>query len=413
MKVSIQTLGCKANQAESSVLEANLVKHGWSVVEMEDRPDFCIINTCSVTSKSDYQSRQLIRRANRAGARIIVTGCYSEMNRSDVSSMEGVTNVVENTNKVNIISQLIGAPSDSALNISGGSRSRLFLKIQDGCNNSCSYCIIRVARGRSKSLDGEEVLNQVKLSSETYNEVVLTGIHLGTYGYDLQPKVKLSDLLSDILLKTSMKRIRLSSLEILEIDDQLLDLMKDPRICSHLHIPLQSGDDHILKRLNRRYSSRDFIRGIEKILLYSPAVAIGTDVIVGFPGEGNREFNNSLGILKDLPVSFIHVFPFSPRKGTSAWDMGPKVPEDIKRERSFLLRNVGERKKLEYMRKQIGRDLAIVVEETKGDKSVAGLSGNYLKVRTVHPQARPRDIVTVRIADIEHDHLSGSAIESL
>lgn len=413
MKVSVLTLGCKANQSESFIIEADLRARGCQIVGLEEKPDLCIINTCSVTSKSDYQSRQLIRRASKAGSRVIVTGCYSELNKGMVQAMEEVEDVVDVDKKLSIPLMLHLATSCSTLNYYSPSRSRFFLKVQDGCNYACSYCIIPKARGRSRSSDVEDIIGQITAVSHTYREVVLTGIHLGTYGYDLIPNVKLADLLSTSLLKTKIKRVRLSSLEIREIDERLLDLIRDERVCSHLHIPLQSGDDRILGLMNRNYTTREFFNGVERILARVPGIAIGTDIIAGFPGESEQDFKNTLKFLESLPLSYIHVFPYSARPGTEAAQMPNFVDSATRKERCALLRALGTRKKAEYMKTQIGRTLDLLVEDIDSDTTVVGTTGNYLKVRASVTDACPKDIVSVRIAGINDDMLIGHPLQDV
>lgn len=410
MKVAVLTLGCKANQSESFVIEANLRSRGCEIVDLEEQPDYCIINTCSVTSKSDYQSRQLIRRASKSGSRVIVTGCYSELNKDFVRTMDGVADVVDVNNKHNIPDMLAHVSSCIPLNYYSPSKSRFFLKIQDGCNSSCSYCIIPKARGRSRSIPLEEIIEQIPAISNSYNEIVLTGIHLGTYGYDIIPKVKLSDVLLTILLKTEIRRVRLGSLEIREIDEELLDLMQDKRVCSHLHIPLQSGDDRILGLMNRNYTTQEFFEGVKRILERIPGAAIGTDIISGFPGEGEPEFKNSFSFLESLPLSYIHVFPYSARPGTAAAEMPNFVDSATTKERCILLRDLGMRKKREFMKAQIGRTLDLLLEEKASDSTFVGTTGNYLKVRALITGACPKDIVPVRIAGLQNDMLVGHPI---
>lgn len=411
MKVSILTLGCKANQSESLEIETHLRSSGHTIVDLSERPDLCIINTCTVTAKSDNESRQLIRRAAKAGSKVIVTGCYSEIKRDEVSRMEGVTKVIPNEKKELIIKELVNNISYNTLDYSSG-RSRYFFKIQDGCNFSCSYCIIPKARGRSRSLHPDYIISKIEEVSSAYNEVVLTGIHLGTYGYDLQPKLKLSHLIERILKETSIQRIRLSSLEIKEIDEHLLELMTDRRICRHLHIPLQSGDDKILKKMKRNYRVYEFFKGFSEIMERCPDIAIGTDVIVGFPGEGEEEFNNTRQLINSLPFSYLHVFPYSPRSGTEASKMRPHVDDHIKNQRAAMIRQIGAQKRLSYMREQIGKTLDVLIE--KGcDDGFIGISSNYLKVKTNAKGVSPRDIVKVRISDIIDDRLFGHPVGKL
>lgn len=408
MKISVLTLGCKVNQAESFLIEGALKSVGHSIVNISEKPDICIINTCTVTSKSDYQSRQLIRRAHRVGARVFVTGCYSELNRENVKSMEGVEEIVDNDNKLSIINRLTGKNISSSLYFSAERRSRLFIKIQDGCNSSCSYCVIPKARGVSKSVNPEEVIQQVsKAVSSGYNEIVLTGIHLGTYGHDLKPKVTLSSLLVTLLKKTKISRIRLSSLEVREIDDELVEIFSDKRLCNHLHIPLQSGDDNILKSMNRLYNSRQFSFKIEDICKRVPNIAIGTDIIVGFPGEGEAEFQNTYNLLEILPITFIHIFPFSPRTDTKALKMHDNTPFPVKKKWASALEALNKGKKIEYMTKQVGKTLDVLIEENRSDGACYGTSSNYLKILIPSKTYSRGSLVCARIEGLQEGQLVG------
>ncbi len=412
MRISILTLGCKVNQAESHTIEEALSSAGHSIVDISENPEVCIINTCTVTSKSDYQSRQLIRKAHRAGARTIVTGCYSELNHKYVRSMANVEEVVFNANKNNIISMLNENTSSVNLSHFKNSRSRLFVKIQDGCDNSCSYCIIPKARGRSKSIAKDTIIEQIQHAvSSGYNEIVLTGIHIGAYGNDLNNnKAKLSDLLASILNKTKIRQVRLSSLEITEIDDELLSLLNDDRVCNHLHIPLQSGDDLILRSMNRGYDSGYFTKKINMITNILEEIALGSDVIVGYPGEGNMEFENTYNILNDLPFTYLHIFPFSARPNTLAMEIPKKVPPAVIKERSEALRYLGQQKKLDHMNKQAGKVLRVLIEENT--KEIChGTTENYLKI-TLSPNENPRGaLIYARIEGVHQGRLSGTLIK--
>ena len=256
MKVSILTLGCKVNQSESAAIEGNLRYYGCSIVGLSEHPDYCVVNTCTVTAKSDYQSRQLIRRAVKTGAKVIATGCYSQLNRHEIKNIDGNVDIVENDNKLHIIKKITNIYASN--NLSYSSRVRPYIKVQDGCNNACTYCIVPKARGRSISTNIAEIIEQVdNFVSAGYKEIVLTGIHLGSYGYDLKDKSKLSQLLKTILYNTKINRIRLSSIEVNEVDDDIVELLQENRICKHVHIPLQSGDNTILARMNRTYTAKN------------------------------------------------------------------------------------------------------------------------------------------------------------
>ena len=410
MKVSILTLGCKVNQAESAAIEGTLRNSGFSIVSLSENPDYCVVNTCTVTSKSDYQSRQLIRRAVRTGAKVLVTGCYSQLRPDEIKKIDRVHSVVNNEDKFDIINIISSQIKSNCCSFSA--RSRPYVKVQDGCNNACTYCIVPKARGKSRSMDAQSIIEQVSnFSSVGYHEVVLTGIHLGTYGYDLKPNKKLSYLVKSILKKTQISRIRLSSLEVHEIDEEMIELFQESRLCRHIHVPLQSGDDAILRRMKRSYSSRDYIDIMSIILEKLPNIAIGTDVIVGFPGEGPAEFLNTKGILESLPFSNIHIFPFSARPGTPASLMPIQVGSADKRERFRELNALNLMKKAVYMSEQTDRILDIIIEERLDDYSMVGTSGNYLKVRVNSNSYARKSLISVRVEGIEENRLIGTPIE--
>jgi len=412
MKVSVLTLGCRVNQSESDIIEGNLKRLGWTITDLSEHPDYCIINTCTVTAKSDYQSRQLIRRAVRAGAKVIITGCYSQLRPEDILGIKGVFRIVDNENKLNIVKML--SNNKESITFSFGSRSRPYLKIQDGCNYACSYCTVPLARGRSRSLEVSEVIKQAgEIEASGYNEVVLTGIHLGSYGHDLKPKTKLSELLKSLLKKTEIRRIRLSSIEIKDVDNELIDLLQEDRICRHVHLPLQSGDDTILRLMNRLYSSKDYVSTLENVLKKVPGIAIGTDVIAGFPGEGDKEFKNTKGLLDCIPIAYMHIFPYSPRPNTLASKMANENTSAGKRDRLNELKILNAKKKMAYMLSQINKTLDVIIEEQGEDNTYIGTTSNYLKVRLPSNGCRRRDLVRVRISNIEENLLSGDSVGSL
>jgi threonylcarbamoyladenosine tRNA methylthiotransferase MtaB len=402
IKVGLTTLGCKVNQCESAALAEDLQQKDYALVPFNSAADAYIINTCTVTSFSDFQARQLIRRAHRANpqAKIIVTGCYAQIAASDIKELKGVTFVVGNDKK-NTISGLLqsGVTNTSGIFVQDIfqqkefcnmppskfiGRTRVFLKIQDGCNSFCSYCIVPYARGNSRSMTPQEVLNAVaNYSQNGYKEIVLTGIHLGTYGHDLNPQTNLTGLLNAIINQDGNVRVRLSSIEPREITNDLLHLFsKKDIICPHLHIPLQSGDNNILKLMKRDYDTAFYKKLIEKITATLNDVAIGVDVMVGFPSEDNDEFNNTLCLLQDLPVAYLHVFPYSERPQTSAQNIQPKVTEVVKKQRAAILRGLGARKKEEFMLRFLGKKLQVLVENNKDTKTglMKGFSQNYLPV---------------------------------
>jgi threonylcarbamoyladenosine tRNA methylthiotransferase MtaB len=407
LKIALLTLGCKVNQSESGMLERGFRSRGFSIVGIEEKPDYCVINTCTVTSRSDYQSRQLIRRAAAAGARVIVTGCYSEMNMDAVRKMPGVVQGVFNSEKENIINNIEveasgkgPGPAPLPGYLLTGDRSRFFLKIEDGCNRSCSYCIIPKARGGVKSLEPSRVLARVREATEAgFREVILNGIHIGLYGTELNPKMRLSELIKELLEKTDIKRIRVSSIEINEIDDLFIDLLSDTRVCRHLHVPLQSGDDRILGLMNRPYNIKYFRDKILDISDKIDDLGLGTDIIAGFPGESAAEFAASYEFIKGIPFTYLHVFPYSMRPGTGAAGMIGKVLESEKKARCQKLRELGEDLRRGFVHKVIGKVLAVVIEERTAGMDFTGLSDNYIKVFLEGSQEgiSPRDIANVRI----------------
>lgn len=399
MRISLLTLGCKVNQAETSEMENSLCGKGHRIVAMDESPELCIINTCTVTAKSDYQSRQLIRRAHKAGAKVIVTGCYAELNAGRVAGMEGVEVVVSNENKGNIIN-MIGAESESDKLNNLGRRSRFMLKVQDGCDDACSYCVIPRARGRSRSLSPDRVIEGIeKAVSAGYKEVVLSGIHLGHYGLDIG--TTLSALVREIIDRSSLARLRLSSIEITEINDDLLRLFESKRLCRHLHVPLQSGDDEVLRLMNRRYDSAYFSELIKRIGEVYRDMAIGTDVIAGFPGEDEEKFNNTLELISGLPFTYIHAFPYSGRPGTAATSMTDNVSDAVKKGRVRILRGLSLKKRDDFIKKLMANQemLEVLIEE-ESEGLLVGTSGNYLKVHIPKRENTLRSIVPVRLSGL-------------
>lgn len=412
MKFSVYTLGCKVNQSESDIIETSLKRAGWSFTDLSQNPDYSIINTCAVTAKSDYQSRQLIRRSLRAGSKVIVTGCYSQLYPEEVISIDEKIKIVENRDKLKIVNMLM-KNEDILITNTSNKRSRPYLKVQDGCNFFCSYCVVPFARGRSKSISISEVIKRAEEIEDTgYNEIVLTGIHLGSYGNDLYPKTNLSKLIKKLLKHTKVPRIRLSSLEISEIDDELIEVIEDDRICKHLHLPLQSGDDYILKLMKRNYSTRDYRITIENINKKIPDIAIGTDIIVGFPGEGQREFLNTKKFIESLPITYIHIFPFSNRPHTLASKMPGHISNSLKKLRISELKVLNNEKKIAFMKSQIGKDLDIIIEENNNSKIVMGTSTNYLKIRAILDKHTLGSLVRVRVSRIEDNILVGIPINN-
>lgn len=412
MKVSVLTLGCKVNQSESYYLETNLIKNGCSLVPLHDQPDYSIINTCTVTSKSDYQSRQLIRRSLRSGAKVIVTGCYAQLRPHEIRKIDSNIKIITNNNKPNIINMIT---SNIDCNTSYYfKRSRAYLKVQDGCNFSCTYCVVPQARGKSRSINTSKVINHaLEFEKAGYKEIVLTGIHLGLYGHDFNPKINLSKILMVLLKETEIPRIRLSSLEINETTDDIIEMLQDRRICSHLHIPLQSGDDNILRLMKRNYSVKKFTTQINKIAKKVKDISIGTDIIVGFPGEGEKEFSNTMKTINSLPVSYIHIFPYSKRPLTIASTMDEQCTKQTKNERYKQLNALNIKKKNEYMSACVDKTLDIIIEDKGEGNTVVGTSSNYLKVSIPSLSYNRGSLVRVRVVGIERNSLIAYPLSTL
>lgn len=391
---SITTLGCKLNQYESECIRQFLVRHDWEYRPFGEEADFYIINTCTVTGRTDARCRNAVRRARRASpdSTIIVTGCYAETQPETLSAMRETDIVIGNQDKFSIarvMEERTGAPAASGV-CDGQIRdfldhSRAFIKIQEGCDASCSYCIIPRARGYSRSVPVEDVVRQVLLlESNGLEEIVLTGIHIGRYGRDFGNGNDLEGLIGDILSRTKRLRLRLSSIEVNEITDGLIALAAgEPRVAAHLHVPLQSGDDDILRAMNRPYDSTLFAERIGRIREASDAIAIGTDIIVGFPGETDERFRSTAALAAELPLTYFHVFSFSSRPGTPAAGMSGQIDPETKRRRSRKLITLGRSKRLAFMRERIGTsELALVQgSERRYSRFSTALTGSYCEVR--------------------------------
>ena len=422
---TISTLGCKVNQYESDAIAQSLKTVGCILLHGEENADLCIINTCTVTHKAAMQSRQSIRQAirNNPGARIIVTGCYAQVDPSEIKKIKGVHDIIGHADKHKIPEMIVPTehvePPHPVLtwreisderafsqmaDAAFGKRTRPFLKIQDGCNTFCSYCIVPYARGRSRSMAIDNVLENIhNIQQAGFCEVVLTGVHLGAYGLDLSPKTNLFTLLKRIQASTAIERVRLSSIEPLELTQDIIQLVAgSDRFCHHFHIPLQSGDDDILKRMNRPYSRTFFRNLVLKINALIPDTAIGVDALVGFPGETEAAFENTYSLIQELPVTYLHVFPFSPRAGTPASQYPHKVPSKIIKTRCEKLRELGNVKKIDFYKIFLGQRLKVLIE-SKRDSSTGylkGLTSNYIPVLADHGNDLENTMVQVRIDNI-------------
>ena len=401
--IAITTLGCKVNQFDSEVMGASLERCGFEIIPFPQRADIYIINTCTVTHRADYQSRQLIRRAHRLNpsSLIVVTGCYAQAYPEEVHGVEGVGLVLGNGEKASIADMLKNPTMGSSSMVSVGDiererdlgetdigrfsrHTRALLKIQDGCNASCAYCIIPRARGRSRSLEPLRVIHHLHmLEKKGFKEVVLTGIHLGVYGYDLSPPTSLAELCRETNGIPAPQRMRLSSIEPDDFRPDLIQsIASSPRVCHHLHIPMQSGDDEILRRMNRSYDGTFFADLVQTLIHRIPEINIGVDVIVGFPGEGEKQYKKTYELLEELDIGYLHVFPYSRRRGTEAYGFRHQVDSRTKKGRCEALRALGRRKRAAFHGRFLGQELEVLIEGKRDKRTgkLKGYSRNYIPV---------------------------------
>ena len=416
LKFSIYTLGCKTNQSESDCIAGDLISRGFRIVPLMEKPDFSIINTCTVTSATDSKARQLIRRIKQSnpGGKIIVTGCFVVFNEKFLAENK-IDFIIRNEDKYNIpelvykiyninftdkagkmdksdksdkagetgaFSEIFPSPAPALpyQNI----HSRALVKIQDGCEQRCSYCIVPLVRGRYKSIQPDLVIDKIKkLVNNGFEEIVLTGIHIGKYGVDFGQNCSLASLLKTILGCTTVKRIRLSSIEVNEINRELLEIVKQSngRVAPHFHVPLQSGSTKILKLMNRHYTRQYFLDAIKSIEKKLEGIAITTDIIVGFPGESEADFIETLKAAKEVNFSKMHVFKYSARTNTTAALMEGQISEIVKSNRSHIARKLGEELRDEYIKSNLNNELEVLCEEIDPESGLyRGTSGNYIKV---------------------------------
>jgi threonylcarbamoyladenosine tRNA methylthiotransferase MtaB len=430
MRIAIATLGCKINQYDSAVIQSRL-EAGHSFVPFEEQADCYVINSCTVTDRADWEARQLVRRAKRLNpaAKVLVTGCYAQVSPEEVSRVSGVDYVV-GLNRLDDLVHFVETTPELAAQIAVsdvkrergvpvlGTRAlpghtRAFLKIQEGCNYSCTYCIIPTARGLSRSVRPREVMEQVGcLADAGYKEIVLTGIHLGGYGHDLSPRMDLTTLVEMIAESGLIRRLRLSSLDPREVPDQLLDLIGESDvICPHLHICAQAGEDEILKQMRRNYDTAYYRALLDRVRERLPEAALGSDIIVGFPGETDEQFERSLEFFASLPLTYFHVFPYSSRRGTIAASLPDPVLASIKKSRARRMRELGGQKKRDFYAGFLGQRVSVLVE-TKVDKTSGfsrGFSRNYLPIAVAAAGDLANQEIEVRIGDIRNGWLTGEA----
>lgn len=418
MKVGIYTLGCKVNTYESEYVMSLFKDRGYIISDYDDICDIYIINTCTVTNQSDSKSRKIINQAikRNSNACIVAMGCFIEANKDNL--IDGVSIYIGNKDKSKIVdliekyledrnkieklySDLGTTFEDMEIKTFEG-RTRAFVKIQDGCENFCSYCIIPYVRGKCRSKDKDKVIEEITtLVNAGYKEIVLTGIHTGNYGRDIG--INFASILKDIVKINGLYRIRISSIEVTELNEEILDILKNNNIiANHLHIPLQSGSELILKRMNRKYDKKYYLDKIKEIRRINPDISITTDVIVGFPGETEELFRECYDFCKEINFSKIHVFPYSARRNTPASKFPDQVDNVIKKERARELIKLSRELEIEYMNNYLDKELDVLIEQSHDDYSY-GHTSNYLLVK-IRKNLKSEDIVRAKVVKIEYPH---------
>ena len=414
MNIKFLTLGCKVNQVETEAMQRLFELSGHSIVDNVDGADVIVINTCAVTAVAAQKSRQMIHRSARSGALIAVVGCYAQESPSEINAdiiigtkdrnriVELVERAVDDKNKINLVGN-VGTKFEELPHIP--SKTRAFIKIEDGCDNRCSYCIIPTLRGtvRSRPLDSIRA-ECSQLHDLKFKEIVLTGIHLGAYGKDCG--LTLPDAINATLDAGRPRRLRLSSIEATEIHDELIEMLKnDRRLCRHLHLPLQAGCDEILRAMRRPYSTKQFATLIERLAIEIPNIALSTDLIVGFPGETDELFEQTVRFVEGLPLSKLHVFPYSVRPGTLAASMPNQIPSAVKKERAARMIEISNQKSVEYRKKFIGSTVEMLTE-TLTDGIVDGLTDNYIRV-FINGAVPLGELIKVELLELNGDGMNG------
>lgn len=419
MTFKIYTLGCKVNEYESEVIKELLENHGYLI---SDNPDICIVNTCTVTNKADSKSKKILRsiRRNNPNALIIAVGCLVQNYKNDLSDLEydiAIGNVdktkileyiKEYDKKTSYVKNINNAPFEN-MNLDNFGRTRAYIKIQDGCDNYCSYCIIPFVRGHVRCKKREDVINEAKrLIQNGHKEIVLTGIHTGNYNdgqYDF------ADLISDLVKLERLQCLRISSVEATELDDKFLEVLKNSKVLAdHMHIPLQSGSDEILKQMNRKYDKEYFIKKIEQIRSIRPNINITTDVIVGFPGEDEEYFEETLETINKIGFSKIHVFPYSDRKGTKASLMKNHVLENVKKVRVKKMLELSKKLEIKYMEKNLNKNF-LFIPETYKDGYLIGHTSNFLNIKMPYNRNAVGEVLNIETKKINYPYIESDIKE--
>ncbi len=430
-KVAFHTLGCKLNFSETSTIGNQFVQNGFEVVDFKGDADVYVINTCTVTENADRECRQIVRRALRTNpdAYVIVTGCYAQLSSEKIAKIEGVDAVLGSSEKFNIFSiipefskdlpsciQVTPTEKLEKFNFAYSSdalgRTRAFFKIQDGCDYICTYCTIPQARGKSRSTTPSKVVDEFKaLVNRSYKEIILTGVNVGDYGKHIEEN--LYGLLLKMLKVEGDYRIRISSIEPNLLTDEIIELAaSNSKMAKHFHIPLQSGSSKMLGLMKRRYNTDDYKVLINKLVKQIPDVGIGVDVIVGFPGETEAEFLETYNFIKELPVSYLHVFTYSERPNTPAIEMEDSVPIPERKRRTNMLRILSEKKRNEYYSKMIGKYVTVLFEEGKESDVMLGWTSNYIRVKQNYNKNLINKLTINKISKIEENICVASLVEA-
>jgi len=429
MKIYLDTIGCRLNQAEIENYARQLYAAGHELVAASSEADWVIVNTCAVTSAAASDSRAKIRQAARSGdAQIVVTGCWSSLQPEQAASLPGVQHVVANTHKDQLVQEIFGFPLETfdlepvARTPLPGARlrTRAFIKVQDGCDNRCTFCVTTLARGAGRSRSIREVLADIQAALQPgksqAREIVLTGVHLGSWGQDFARPDRLKNLIQAILSETDVQRLRLSSLEPWDLDEAFFELWADPRLCRHLHLPLQSGSPATLRRMARKTTPVSYARLLETARRLIPQLAITTDIITGFPGESQSEFDESLAFVKAMRFAGGHVFTYSERPGTAAARLPDQVAYELRKERNALMRAALKESEQEYQAAFIGEVLPVLWESASAldaeGWSVSGLTDNYLRVQAYAARQLWNEITPVRLLAPAREGLRGQLIDA-
>ena len=424
-KVAFYTLGCKVNQYDTEAVLEKFKAASYEVVDFSDYADVYVVNTCTVTHLSDRKCRQMLRKTKKINENsiLVAMGCYAQIAADKIKDQVSEIDIIIGTDKrnqivevveafekdraetINLVSDIMDVNEFEEMTISHlGERTRVYIKVQEGCNNYCSYCIIPYTRGKIRSRKEEQVVEEVtKLANLGFKEIILTGIHVLAYGKDLG-NTNLIQLLKRVHEVEGIERIRMSSIEPVAITKEFIDALRElPKVCHHFHLSLQSGSDRVLKRMNRKYTTADYLRSVEDLRSLWPDVAITTDIIVGFPGETDEEFEETVAFVEKVKLAQIHIFPFSPREGTPAAKMKEQIAPEIKEKREKELATKEKELRLAYMKQFVGQEMEVLFEKAQ-DGKVSGYTSNYLRVQVAGDETIENTVQTVCIKNLIDEH---------